>query len=170
MTGTPSIDIGQLVLSEKYALSVLGKVALGAQIGAFCGVEVRAATDAAGAVMPDWARVIVRKTRVSEFTFAADVSVGVTSELKGLPDSPNEFLGALLGVNVKNWLNLVERVRTLTDFTQLQAELDRLAIDFLTTWLQTQIGPDTLPALLAKVEQVVNQYDNVEDTLLSALD
>ena len=170
MTGTPSIDIGQLVLSEKYALSVLGKVTLGAQIGGFFGVEIRAATDPAGAVLPDWARVIVRKTRVSEFTFAADVTVGVTSELKGLPDSPNEFLGALLGVNVKNWLNLVDRVRTLTDFTELQAELDRLAVDFLTTWLQKQIGPDTLPELLAKVEQVVTQYENVEDTLVSALD
>src|SRR5262249_6530284 len=53
---------------------------------------------------------------------------------------------------------------------QLQAELDGLAVDFLTTWLQKQIGPDTLPDLLAKVEQVVTQYENVEDTLVSALD
>jgi hypothetical protein len=170
MTGTPSIDIGQLVLSEKYALSVLGKVALGAQIGGFFGVEVRAATDTAGKVMPAWARVIVRKTRVSEFTFAADVSVGVTSELKGLPDSPHEFLGALLGVNVKNWLNLVERVRTLTDFDQLIAELDHMAVEFLMDWLQKEIGPDTLPELLAKVEKVVTQYENIEDTLITALD
>jgi hypothetical protein len=170
LTGTPSIDIGQLVLSEKYALSVLGKVALGAQIGGFFGVEVRAATDAAGAVMPAWARVIVTKTRVSEFTFAADVSVGVTSQLKGLPGSPNEFLGALLGVNVKNWLNLVERVRTLSNVDQLIAELDQMAVEFLTDWLQKEIGPDTLPQLLAKVEKVVTQYENIEDTLVTALD
>src|SRR5262249_34352841 len=151
-------------------LSVLGKVTLGAQIGGFFGVEMRAATDQAGVVLPDWAHVIVTKTRASEFTFAADVTVGVTSELKGLPDSPNEFLGALLVVNVKNWLNLYDRVRTLTDLAQLQGELDGLAVDFLTTWLQKQIGPDTLPDLLAKVEQVVTQYENVEDTLVSALD
>lgn len=170
MTGTPSIDLGQLVLSEKYALSVLGKLTLGAQIGGFFGVEIRAAIDAAGEALPGWTRVVVRKTRVSEFTFAADVTVGVTSELKGLPDSPNEFLGALLGVNVKNWLNLAARVRTLTDFQQLQAEVDGLAIDFLSTWLQKKIGADTMPELLAKVEKVVKEYENVESTLLTALD
>ena len=169
LEGTPSIDIGQLMLSEKYAASVVGKVGVEARIGGFFGVEVRAATDRRGVIVPDWTRVVVRKTRASEFTFAADASVGITSELR-LPPSPNEFLGALLGTNVGNWLNVLDYVRRLTDWNSLVAELDDLALDFLGTWLGEKLGPDTLPDLLSRVETAVVLYENVARPLIALLD
>ncbi len=171
--GTPSIALGQLQLSEDYSLSVVGTLGLAAHVGGFFAIEMRGAIDAAGRVRPGWARIVVRKTRASEFSFAADVSVGVTSDLKGLPEAPNEFLGALLGVNVKNWLNLLEHVRTLSDWNSLATELDGLAIDFLTSWVGEQIDRLTgtpFPDFLARVAKVVDAYHDVDASVLTILD
>ena len=168
--GTPSVDIGRLKLSEHYAFSAIGKLGVTAQVGGFFGIEMHGAADDAGAPTPGWTRVVVHKTRASEFTFAADASVEASWNLKGLPKEADEFLGALLGVNVKNWLNLLTHVRSLTTLDGLTSGIDDLAMDFLATWLGKQIGADTLPDLLAKVKTVVDQYDAVDKTIISALE
>ena len=83
--------------------------------------------------MPGWTRVTVEKTRTTRFAVAADASAEGKAQLRGLPDAPHEFLGAVLGVNVRNWLNLLDRIRTMTDLNQLLSECDELAIAFLTS-------------------------------------
>ena len=167
--GTPSVDIGQLTLSEHYDLSVIGKVGLTTQVGGFFSIEMHGGVNKAGAPMPGWTRVVVHKTRSSEFTFAADASVSLSSQLKGLPKDADEFLGALLGVNVKNWLNLLEHVNALTTLDGLTSEVDDLAMDFLATWVGRQIGPDTLPDVLAQVKTVVDQYKDLDAAVITAL-
>ncbi len=171
--GTPSLDLGALRLSERYGLSVVGKLGLRAQVGGFFSVEIREAEDPAGAAMPGWARVTVRKTRAREFACAADASVTATSDLKGLPESPNEFLGALAGVNVRSWLNLLAHVRTLTDWDQLRSELDDLAIDYVSTWLGREYADLTHTAFadtLARVKRVVDAVDTLDTTVVDAVD
>jgi len=171
MKGTPSINVSDLVLSESYALSVVGKIGFTAQLGGFFGVEIRQARDPLShALLPGWARITVKKTRASEYTFAADASVNATSNLKGLPEAPNEFLGALLGVNVKNWLNLVDDVRDVTDFDKLLTKVDTLGLGFLSDWLGQKLDPGTLQALVDKVQKFAEAYENVDDTLITALD
>src|SRR5215467_5956584 len=171
MKGTPSINVGDLLLSENYALSVVGKIGFTAQLGGFFGVEIRQARDPMSqALMPGWARITVKKTRASEYTFAADASVNATSKLKGLPEAPNEFLGALLGVNVKNWLNLVDDVREVTDFNALLTKVDTLGVGFLTEWLGQKLDPGTLPSLIDKVQKFAAAYENIDDTLVTMLD
>src|SRR4051794_29158122 len=139
MKGTPSVNVGELMLSESYDLSVIGKIGVSAQVGGFFGVEIRGTSDPADGLTADWARVIVRKTRAQELTFAADARVEATSTLSGLPEAPHEFLGALLGVNVRSWLNLLDRIRRLSDWNSMQEELDALAVDFLSSWVDKKI-------------------------------
>ncbi|MDE3154380.1 MAG: hypothetical protein KGN76_04720 [Acidobacteriota bacterium] len=170
MKGTPALDIGQLHLAEHYQLSLVASAGLSAQVGGFFGIDIRADLDAQGRPRPGWARVVVNRTRASEFTFAADVSVTAKTKPQNLPKTPSEFLGSLVGVNVKNWLNLLQHVEEATDWNQTLTELDDLSIDFLTGWFgQTPAGA-TLPAFLAKVKQVVAEYDQVDTTVLTAVD
>ena len=173
MTGTPSFNIGQLALSERYQLSVIGKLALGASIAGNFSVEVREAADSAGNALPGWARVIVTKKRSSQFSIAADVSVDASSELNGLPDSGNEFIGAIFGVNVKNWLNVVDRVRELSDLEALKTELDDLAESFLSEWIGKafdQLSQSEFEIFLAQVRKVINSYNNLENTAITMFD
>jgi hypothetical protein len=120
----------------------------------------------------DWARVIVRKSRASGLNIAADVNVGAKSKLQGLPNTHNEFLGALLGVNAKNWLNMLERVRELSDFTAMQKELDGLAKDFLAEWLDKGFEeiPDEFDEFLGKVRKVGESYHNLDNSAITLFD
>ncbi len=170
MKGTPSLDIGQLHLAEHYQLSLIGSAGLSAEVGGFFGVDIRADLDANGQPRPDWARVVVNRTRASEFTFAADVSVTAKTKPQKLPKTPPEFLGSLLGVNVKNWLNLLQHVDKATDWNQTLTELDDLGIDFLNGWFGQTVTGANLPALLKKVKQVIKEYDQIDSTVLTVVD
>jgi hypothetical protein len=177
LKGAPSIDIGELLLSEHYQLSIIGNLALGASVAGNFSVEVRSAADAGGALMPDWARVIVRKKRTSQFNIAADVSIDASSDLQGLPDTPNEFLGALLGVNAKNWLNTITkiegRVRQLSDLPTLEAELDTLARKFLSEWIgkaTDKLAATEFNSLLEKLRKVVASYKNLDNSAITLFD
>src|SRR4029450_1968233 len=86
-----------------------------------------------------WAHVVVRRARAKELQFAADVSVHATLETEGLPRSGKEFLGALLGVEARNWLNLidgaVDEAGQLASPEALKEKLDGLAQDLIEEWL-----------------------------------
>ena len=170
MKGTPSLDISQLHLAEHYQLSLIGSASLTAEVGGFFGVDIHADLDEHGQPMPGWARVIVNRTRTSEFTFAADVSVTAKTRPQKLPQTPPEFLGSLVGVNVGNWLHVLQDLDQLTDWDRFAANLDDLAVDLLSTWFGQTVTGANLPALLAKVKQVVTEYDQFDATVLSLVD
>jgi len=171
--GAASLDLGALDLSERYDLCVVGSIGLNAEVAGVFSVEVRAATDAAGELLDGWTRVIVKRSRSDTFAIAGDVKVNATADLKGLPESPNEFLGTLLGVNAKNWLRVLERVTTLTDPAQVKTELDALARRFLTEWTGEAahaLDRAGFGRILARVQQVVDQYRGLENTVVTAFD
>ncbi len=162
--GTPSAAISDLVLSEHYDLSVIGKLNFTARLGGFFSVETRASD------RPAWTNVVVRKTRASEFTAAADASVGMMSDLEGAPDQPNEFLGALLGVNVKNWLNLLDDVGRAKSWDDLVSRLDPLAIDYLKALLGKEPGSGTFTELVAKAGRIASDHRAFDPAVVSAFD
>jgi len=173
LKGSPSFAIGQLQLSEHYDLSVVGKLSLTAGIAGEFSVEVRSAENADGTLMTGWVRVIVRKKRSSQFGIAADVNVDASSQLQGLPDSGKEFLGALLGVQAKNWLNLFSRIEQLSDFTAVQQELDSLAKEFLNEYLGKafdELSTTEFASFLQTVQTVVNSYENLDNSAVTLFD
>jgi hypothetical protein len=174
LQGTPSIALGQLQLSEACALSALGTLGLSTKVAGFFQIEIRAAIDAGGRLRPGWAHIVVRKTRSSEFAFAADVSVGVTANLQGLPEAPNDFLGALLGVNAQNWLNLLDHVRTVDNWSSLRTELDDLAVDFLASWTGQPFDrlstTTSFADFRARVQKVADARRSVDPAALAIFD
>ncbi len=171
--GTKALDFANLKLSETYDLSILGKLGVTAQIAGRFSVQVRAgATDG-------WANVQVLRKRTDDVQFAADLNVTASSKLQGLPTSGKEFLGALLGVNAKNWLNLVDSVATqagtITSVADLQKSLDGLATTYISRYANKAIAQivDKTPeasALLGRLANVVNSYRNLDSSAIALFD
>lgn len=167
LKGSPSFDIGQLQLSEHYGLSVVGSLGFNANVAGRFKIEVREALG-----LPGWVQVIVHRHRASEFKVAADVNVKATSEIQGLPETGVEFLGAALGVNSKNWLNLLQHVSKINDFDQLEKELDRLAKEFLGEWVGKAFAelPAEFGSFLEQVHTVVESYQNLDNAAITLVD
>lgn len=120
------VDIGGLAFVEKYGFSLMAKLGFTAGVAGRFRMEVRQGSE------DGWARVVVRKSRNKSFSIAADVEAGASFESEGLPDvTADEFVGALVGLKSKNWLNLFSRVKDLTNFEELKAYADKLARSFI---------------------------------------
>jgi hypothetical protein len=173
LMGAPDFSIGQLQLSEHYQFSVAGSLDLGAQIAGQFSVEARAAVDEHGLAKPGWVQVIVHKNRSSSFHIAADAGVIASTDLEGLPDSADEFLGALLGIRAKNWLNMISRVRELSDLDALKKELDDLGKKFIETWIGKafdELSKTEFADLLEHVQKVVDSYQNLDNSAITLFD
>src|SRR5215472_13644604 len=170
--GTNSFRISELLLSEHYALSVIGKLSFKGQIAGRFSVDVTAGS------APGFAHVVVRRRREKELQFAADVNVKADLNTQGLPGSGKEFLGALLGIQAKNWLNLVDSVVTeagqVDSIDNLKAKLDGLARDYLSAFAGKAIDQITsLPEIKAfqdKLAKVVNSYRHLDDSAIALFD
>jgi hypothetical protein len=171
--GTNDIDFAKLRLSETYDLSVLGKLGVTAQIAGRFSVQVRAAAESG------WANVQVFRKRNRDLQFAADLNVSASSELQGLPATGKEFLGALLGVRAKNWLNLVDSIANeageITSVKVLQSKLDGLADIYISRYANQAIGDmvDGTPEaknLLTRLQNVVQSYRNLDSSAVALFD
>jgi hypothetical protein len=171
--GTNDFGLGTLKLSEAYGLSVLGKLGVTAQIAGRFSVQVRA-----GAI-DGWANVQVFRKRATDLQFAADVNVTASSKLSGLPASGKEFVGALVGVNAKNWLNLVfsavDKAGQLPSVDALKQKLDGLADIYISKYANQAIGAvlDGTPAaaqLLGRLQKVVDSYQKLDSSAITLFD
>ena len=169
LSGTKSFSVGQLALSEKYDLSVLGKIGLAAGVAGRFSILVTAADG-----LPGWARVQVRRHRAQDFKIAADVNVGLKSDLDGLPPNANEFLGAVLGVNAKNFLTVLHKAAELSDFKKFEKAIDGLAKKYIKELIGK--GFDVLEsqaeftAFLDRVNAIVTSYEQLEDRAIALFD
>jgi hypothetical protein len=170
--GAPDLKIADLQLSEHYDLSVIGKLSIAAALAGQFGVQVTSASDGQGNLLQGWARVTINRKRSDKITVSADVDINATSDLQGLPDTGKDFLGALLGVNVKNWLNVLQRVHDLSDFSAIQNELDGLAKKFIGEWVGKVFDelPSDFSGFLQKVQKVVDSYNNLDNSAITLFD
>lgn len=167
LAGTKSVAIGQLALSEKYDLSIVGKIGLSA------GVAGRFAILVTAGDLPGWCRVQVRRQRATDFKVAADVNVAFKNELD-LPANAKEFLGAALGVNGKSFIKVFEKALELSDFETFTEAIDGLAKKYVEAIIGK--GFDALATktefkkFLDIVHRVVTSYEEVEDRALTLFD
>ena len=124
--------------------------------------------------LPDWTRVQVRRHRAKDLLVAADVNVGFKNQLDDLPATADEFLGAVLGVNAKNFLNVFQKARELSDFEKFKAATDGLAQRFVSEFVGKAF--DVLAAqpefttFLARVNTVVSSYEQLGDRAVALFD
>ncbi|MGE3507822.1 MAG: hypothetical protein AB7N65_02950, partial [Vicinamibacterales bacterium] len=159
--------VGELALSEKYDLSIVGRIGLSAGVAGRYTLRVTAADT------PGWARVVVSRRAEQELRCAADVTVGFKNELD-LPGSAHEFIGAALGVNGRNFITLFNRALELSDFTTFRAATDGLAQQFVGA-----VVGKAFDALSSKAEferfmalagRVVESAGHVEDRSVALFD
>jgi hypothetical protein len=168
LIGGHSLEIGDLDLNEKYDFSLAGKLSLEVSIAGRFRVEVRSGTD------EGWARVTVHKSRQKSFSIAADVQASAKFEEEGLPDSPDEFISAILGLKAKNWINLFDQARKWTDFDKLEENLDELAksyIELYTNRTFDELADRTkLDELVNKFSEVISSYNDTENHAVTLFD
>jgi hypothetical protein len=168
LAGTKACSISQLALSERYGLSILGKIGLSAGIAGRFSILVMAGD------RPGWARVQVKRNRSADLRVAADVTVTFANELDGLPGDANEFLGAVLGVNGKSFLTVLERARDLGKFDTISAAVDGLAKKYIETLIgkgfDALADKTELAAFLERVNKVVASYQTLEDRAVTLFD
>ena len=178
-TGVTQFDknfkLSDLTLSESYSLSVLGKLGLTAKIAGEFSVQVRAGAQ------PGWANVRVFRKGAKDLRVAADLQVGVTGGITqdGQALTGQEFLGALLGVNARNWLNQVNTVITeagqISSGADLQQKLGDFASALVSKYAGREIatmaaGSSELTNLLKRLQSVVNSYQNLDSTAITLFD
>jgi len=167
LAGTKSFSVGQLALSEKYDLSIVGKIGLSAGVAGRFSILVTA-DDAA-----NWARVQVRRHRAKDMKIAADVNVGFKSDLD-LPSNAKEFLGAVLGVNAKSFLNVFKKASELSDFKTLDSTIDGLAKKYIAIVIDkgfdTLASPGEFKKFQATVSRVLASYEQVDDRAVALFD
>ncbi len=169
LTGTRSVALADLALSERYGLSVLGRVGLAAGVAGRFTIMVTGES-----TLPGWARVQVHRHRVADMKVAADVSVTFVNALDGLPADANDFLGSVLGVNGRGFVHVLERARSLADFETFSAAIDGLARHFVAEFIGK--GFDRLRSkaeftrFLGRVHQVVTSYETLEERSITLFD
>jgi len=172
LKGTNSITVSEIALSEHYALSVVGKLTMTGQIAGRFSVDVSAGSKAG------FARVVVKRRRVKELQIAADVTAGASVTTDGLPETGKEFLGALLGIQAKNWLNLVDslvsKAGQVDSVATLEAKLDGLALDYLSAFGDN--GIDRISAIpdvqkfQGRLVKVVTSYRTLDARAIALFD
>ncbi|MBK7929658.1 MAG: hypothetical protein IPJ98_19905 [Bryobacterales bacterium] len=166
LKGTQGFTLGSLDLSERYKLSASGRLGLDASVAGSFLIEARSSEKAG------WVRVIVRRHRESSIKIAADATVGFTGDLAGLPVNGRDFLGAALGVNVKNWFNVLDKVGEFSDLKTLESKLDGLANQFIKEYLGKAFGavPKDFTKILGRVRSVVDRYQNLDNYAINLFD
>ena len=170
--GTKSFKVSEIALSEHYAASIVGKLTLSGQVSGRFSVDVTAGS------RPGFARVIVKRRRQKELQIAADVLANASLTTEGLPRSGKEFLGAIVGLQAKNWLNMASTLVTkdgkVDSVETLQKKVDGLGQDFLGELAGKAIGKLTdVPEVRAFQDQlakVVESYRNLDGHAIALFD
>jgi hypothetical protein len=168
ISGAPSFEVNQLQFVEKYKLSLMASLGLESRLAGQFKIEVRPGSK------NGWAHVVLRKSRSKFFSVAADVSVLGDLEQEGLPESADDFLSAVIGLKSKNWLNLFQQVKDLSDFEQLEARLDKLAKSFIEKYtgkaFEALADKTKLDEAVALVQKVIEEYNGVGDRAVGLFD
>jgi hypothetical protein len=172
LKGTKSINVSEIALSEHYALSVVGKLTVTGQIAGRFSIDVSAGSS------QGFARVVVKRRRSKELQIAGDVNASASLLTEGLPPTGKEFLGALLGVQGKNWLNLADSIVSeagkVDSIETLKARLDGLAMDYLGAFAGNALDQLTsvseIAAVQQKVSKVVASYRQLDERGIALFD
>jgi hypothetical protein len=165
MTGSRSIEFNQLNLDLDYTLQTMAAVSAGYQLAGNFSVEARHGAE------DDWARFVVRKSRDSQFDFAADFGLDGKVELKGLPQSADEFLVRLIGADARTVLDYFKKAEEYTSLDKLEKKLTPMVKGFIHEWSKDLIGKalsdNSLKEFLAAAGKVAETYNNLDERIVN---
>jgi hypothetical protein len=164
MTGSRDIAVGKLNLDLDYALKVSAGLSASYSVAGEFELEARAGSH------PGFVRYVVRKSRESQFNFAADFGVDATWHLKGLPDTADEFLVKAFGAHAERALKLFGKAQTYTNLEELEKAAGKLVMGGLRDLSQKLIGQAlsnaTLNEFLKRMLQVADVYNHLDQRII----
>jgi hypothetical protein len=164
LTGSRSFEINKLNLDLDYALRMMAAVSIGYRLAGDFSLEARRGAD------DGWARFVVRKNRDSQFNFAADFGFDGKTDLKGLPQSADEFLIRSIGADAETVLGYFHKARKYSSLDALEKELTPLIKSFVHDWSQDLIGKalsnDTLQDFLKAARKVGETYNELDTRII----
>jgi hypothetical protein len=165
MTGSRSIEFNQLKLDLDYTLRTMAAVSAGYQLAGDFSIEARRGAE------NGWARFVVRKNRDSQFDFAADFGLDGEVELKGLPESADEFLIRLIGADARTVLDIFKKAGGYASLDELEKALTPMVKSFIHDWSSDLIGKTlsdgTLKDFLAAAGRVAETYNNLDERIVN---
>ncbi len=171
VSGVKDLDVPRLELAVDYALKVAASVNVGYKLaGDFELQASRGSSDG-------WVRFVVRKSKESEFAFAADLGADVALKLKGLPEgkkAADAFIAQVLGADAEGVLKALDKARALSTLDALHEEVNRLAksaVDGLAmVWVKKALSQDNVEAFFDLVGQAVEEYERVDQRIIQLYD
>jgi hypothetical protein len=170
MNGTESFGSGPLEVVEQYGFAVAGSLGFTGELAGRFRVEVRPKQgDVSKSI------VTLHKHERRALGVAADVNVGATFKATKTPGL-DEVITSLIGVQPKNWLNLVAEAEKLVDPVQLKDKLDKLAEKFILEWTGraaaklADLTPDEAKKFFAEVQDVAKEYVKLEQSAVTLFD
>jgi hypothetical protein len=122
---------------------------------------------------PGFVRVALHKRRDAKFSAAAGFQFDGRGQLQGLPETPNEFLGAFLGTDVQSALQLFDKTVELTDLAQLEKLTGTLfsgvVEDLSAKWLGALLQQANVKAFLAEINKAVKAYKSIDDRIIGTV-
>jgi hypothetical protein len=160
LTGSRSIELNQLNLDLDYALRMMAAVSVGYQLAGDFSIEARRGAK------DGWARFVVRKNRGSQFNFAADFGFDGKLDLKGLPQSADDFLIRLIGADAETALSYFHKAQKYSSLDELEKKLTPMIKGFIHDWSLDLIGKalsdETLQDFLKAAQKVTETYNNLD--------
>lgn len=167
LTGIEGFQYREIDASFHYGLRLKAGVKAGYQLAGEFDVE------ASRGSRPGWARLTVRKQQASRSDFAAAFRADGDLRLGGLPQSADEFLAALIGVDAESVRRLFERARTFTDLDQLEQAAGRLlkktVHDLAQKWIGKALDNTNVQQFLGAVNRFLAEHQNADQAVVNAI-
>lgn len=164
MNGAKSFEAGDLDLVFSYFVKMAASMSVNYKLAGQHTIQAWRGHD------PSWVRFIVTKSRDSELGFAADFGLDAKVDLDGLPANVDDFLGALLGTDVRSALGYLEEAGKYDTLEKIEGALDSLATGFLQDlsdkWFEKALDDETVQEFFKTAQDVVNTYNSLDQKLI----
>ena len=137
-------SISSLNLKFKHYLRLVSSIAFGYRLAGSFEIEARRGAFNIPGEEPKWARFVVRKSKQSNFSFAADFGLSSGFELTGLRDTADDFIGRLIGADAESVLKELEKASEFADLHTLEHKVQNHFTKALAEKLVKEWGGDEL--------------------------
>jgi len=165
MHGTRSFEVRDLKADANYDLKVAAGIDVEFKVAGSFGIEVRQGSE------PGWARFVVRKKKTRSWSFSEDLSFKSKLDVKGIPDTPREFLRALFGADTDGFFRAFDLAQKYSSLEEIEKKVGKLSIDYLSKFADKYVGAvlsnSTLQAVLAEVRRVTDLYSKIDRKVIA---
>jgi hypothetical protein len=164
LTGSKSVALNELNLDLDYALRLAASLNIGYRLAGDLAIETSRGTD------PGWVRFVARKNRDSEFNLVADFGADANLDLKGLPESADDFLSKLIGADAQQILGYFNQAKQYSSVEELEKAAGKMAKGTIHTlaqkWMGKTLDNSTLRDFLDIMGQVADAYNRADQRII----